>query len=127
MTPLIETFMLIAIAIVVVILMCWVLGMFKEPSNEITQEPSPDENEPVIIEMKEEPKVPARHYAPAIPTRTSNGRTYSYTILNKWYLAKDGDYYQTIKSSQNSIFYVTKEGKRRYLSAKEKENLKEFM
>lgn len=115
MTPFIETVLLIVLALGVLLAVCWIFDVFKD-EKPVTDELDSIEN---LIYEKEGPKSMddrVLNFAPEIPSKTVNGRTYSYKVTDEWILYKNGEYYQLIESNQGSKFFIM-EGKRKYLSS----------
>lgn len=131
MSPLTETILSILLAVIVLIAMFWVFGYFKttkttkkteeqEPAN--TPEEENNVQQEIIEEEPEETLHPFNegtvlHPADDVPSKTVNGRTYSYTKTNTWISMNGIEYYQLIESNSGSRFFINKDGKRVYLSS----------
>lgn len=134
MSPLAETLFSLLIVVVVLLAVCWLFGCFKKRNNQEAKEsfspepePQPEpQPEPLYSPLVETTEVPKLNYAPDIPTKTVNGRTYSYVPLEYWCKHTDGEYYQIIQSNYGGRFFVNKDGKRYYITHKPLSELVKF-
>ena len=116
MTPLIETLILVVIAIVVLFFVLWILGLFKATREEVPVNPSiPRESAKPVVHSYQ------IYTAPDLKNATTKGGiTYTYSKTGRFFRTKDGDYYELVSSNSGAMFYI-KDGTRKYLTTKEKE------
>ena len=123
MTPLIETLLLIVIAVCVLLAICWAFGAFKK---EIIEQEILDEQEehidPVIVEY-EPPKQPEKKQAVQPVKKKITGKTVPYEKTDMCFKAK-GTWFEVLQSQQGAMFIINENGTRRYLSESEKKLLK---
>lgn len=119
MTPVIETLLLVVIAIVALFAVLMVFGEFRSSKEEIPVNPSiPGETaKPVMNNYKV-------YTAPDLEDTVVRGTVCRYNKTNRFLRTKEGDYYEIISSSNGAFFYM-KDGKRRYINVK-KEGIPTF-
>lgn len=117
MNPILETFMLVAIAIIVLLVVVWALGGFKSKKPEIQAEMTtvPTETaKPVVHDYKV-------FKAPDIKDNPKGPKACTYIKTGRFFKNRDGNYYEIVTSSTGASFYITEFDTRKYLSKAEKE------
>lgn len=120
MTPLVETLLIIVLAVFVLLVVCWAFRAFKNDKEELRIVEEPEE--PLILNYEDLKKPEKKQAVQPGKANIVTGKTVSYEETPLYFKAK-GKWFPVWKSSQGSMFIVTEEGPRRYLSAKEKESL----
>lgn len=117
MNPVLETFMLVAIAIVVILAVVWAFGCFKP---RVKDEPIEGTSVP-----RETAKPIIRDYkvfkAPDIKDNPKGPKACTYIKTGRFFKNRDGNYYEIVTSSTGASFYITEFDTRKYLSKAEKE------
>lgn len=116
MNPVLETVMLVVIAIIVLLVVVWVFGGFKtkKPDNQTELTTVPTETaKPVVHNYKV-------YRAPDLKDAVSGPRACTYIKTGHFFKSKTGDYYELLQSSSGAIFYITEYNTRRYLKDAEK-------
>lgn len=116
MNPVLETVVLVVIAIIVLLVIVWAFGGFKSKKPEIQTELTtvPTETaKPVVRDYKV-------YKAPDLKNATSGPKACTYIKTGHFFKSKTGDYYELLQSSSGAIFYITEYNTRRYLKNAEK-------
>ena len=108
---LVQTLILIVIAIAVLILLVWLFGGFKGKLDDSFKPEKED------LEVQKEFKV--FNVPQSIPDGKSGNKITTYKVLDKYYKNKSGDYYQVIESSNGRRFYLNTLGNRVYIPVDE--------
>ena len=116
MNPVLETLMLVVIAIVVLFLVVWAFGLFKHREKDLSMNATsvPTETaKPIIRDYKV-------FKAPDIKDNLKGSKACTYKKTGRFFKTKEGNYHEIIESSTGAAFYMTEFDTRKYLTKAEK-------
>lgn len=116
---LIETILIVIVAIAVILFVVWLAGGFKGKLDDSFQPEVPQEElELKEVDLEKVCEYKVFHAPKSIPEgKSGNKKVTTYTVLDKYYKHKSGDYYQVIESSNERRFYLNSMNTRVYIPA----------